>query len=737
MRRILTLALSIALSLVWLGTAPSPARADDGSALTVLATTDIHGHLVNWDYFADQPYPRDAKRKQPLGLDHVSTIVKQVRDAKGADSVVVVDNGDYIQGTPLSYLAALQPGKLSGTPLPHAANLIGYDVQNLGNHEFNYGLAYLNDYAAQLNAPLLGANVIDDSTGKPAYAPTAMLTKKVAGHEVKVGVVGVVTTGVKVWDKAHVEGKLTFADPVTVSEHWASQLKADGADVVIVLAHMGLDSPAAPYRPDAVPENVASSIATKARNVDVVVTGHTHLDAPKTLLPGASGHDVLLSQAHFWARGVAEISLPLTFDSGRPVIDYASWDAKARYSMDVEPDPAFVNDPVIKAAHAATIGYVNSKVGTSSIEMTTKTSRYEDTPILDFIGKVQENTVASALKGTPYEGIPVITEVSPFSRTAVFPKGDLRIRDIAGLYVYDNTLAAIKLSGKQVREYLEWSARYFVQTAPGARFDPETGTNAAYDGGRPIPDYNFDTLSGVTYAIDVSKPVGERILGLSYQCAPVADDDTFIMAINNYRMSGAGAAPFVKDAPVVWNELLEIRQLLIDHATKAGVVDPKDFFVENWRLTTSGERFTPDECRTPTPSPTPTPGPGTPPPGSAPEALITVSPERAAVGAKLTVTGASFAPGEQVRLELHSTPVLLATVTADAQGRFTATLTVPRVAPGAHQVVATGGSGGRRASASLTVMARQLPKTDGSAGAGPLFGLALALAFLALRRARL
>ena len=271
-----------------------------------------------------------------------------------------------------------------------------------------------------------------------------------------------------------------------------------------------------------------------------------------------------------------------------------------------------------------------------------------------------------------------------------------------------------------MHEYLEWSARYFVQTAPGAAFDPETGTNAAYDGGRPIPDYNFDALSGVTYAIDVSKPVGQRILGLSYRCTPVADDDTFIMAINNYRMSGAGAAPFVKDAPVVWNELLEIRQLLIDHATKAGVVDPKDFFVENWRLTTSGERFTPDECRTPTP--TPTPGAGTPPPAPAPEAAITVSPERAAVGARLTVSGTSFAPGEQVRLELHSTPVLLATVTADAQGRFTATLTVPRVAPGAHQVVATGDSSGRRASASLTVVARQLPRTDGSAGAVPLFG---------------
>lgn len=716
-KRLLTWGMTvITLAAFGVGMPSRAFAADDASSLTVLASTDVHAHLVNWDYFGDKAYPTDAKRKQPLGLEYVSSIVKSVRTAKGADSVVVVDNGDYIQGTPLSYLAAARPATFTGKPLSQAMNLIGYDAQNLGNHEFNYGLPYLHGYEGQLNAPLLGANVIDTATGAPAFKPTTMLTKTVSGNPVKVGIVGVVTTGVKMWDKANVEGKLTFLDPVTTADKYATQLKADGADVVIVLAHMGLDSPVTPYTPTSDPENVATSVAAKARNVDVVITGHTHLDAPKTVVAGASGHDVMISQAFYWARGMVQVSLPLTFNSGKPVVNYAALDAKPLYAMDYPSDSAFTNDPVIKQAHAATVAYVNSKVGTSTEELSAAASRYQDTPILDFIGKVQEDTVRQALKGTKYDGIPVITEVSPFSRTAVFPKGDLRIKDIAGLYVFDNTLGAIKLTGKQVKEYLEWSARYFVKVDAGATFNPETGTNASYGGGSAIPDYNYDALTGVTYSIDVSKPVGERIIGLSYQCAPVKDTDSFIMAINNYRMSGAGAASFVKDAPVVWNELLEIRQLLIDHATKVKTVDPKDFYVENWRLTTSGEAFTPASCNVP--------------------ASVTVAPTSAQVGGKVTVTGTGFTAGETVRIELHSTPVVLASVTADSAGAISATVTVPAVTPGEHSIVAVGETSGRQASAPLTVAARLLPTTGSADSATLVLGLAFVAAGLLIGASR-
>lgn len=359
---------ALALALVGLVVRPGLAHADSNGVLTIVATADIHGHLFNWDYAKAEPYPDNHGSKQPLGMAHAASLIKQTKARRGAESVLVVDNGDYIQGTPLSYLAAMHPERFPSNPLARAANLVGYDVLNLGNHEFNYGLPYLNSYAQQLQAPLLGANVLNAATGKPAYTPTAMLTKRVAGRSVKIGVVGVVTTAVQKWDKDLVKNKLIFADPVKTTDEWATKLKSDGADVVVAIAHTGLDAPNKAYREntDEVPENVATSIAAKARNIDVVISGHTHVDIPKTLVAGASGHEVLVSQPHFWARGVTEVSIPLTFTGARPTIDYSAWDAKARYSMEVDPDPDFMNDPVLKQSHQTAVDHVRTTPGLRS-----------------------------------------------------------------------------------------------------------------------------------------------------------------------------------------------------------------------------------------------------------------------------------------------------------------------------------------------------------------------------------
>lgn len=576
----------------------TPTPSVSGPVLTVLATTDVHGHVFNWDYFADAPFkPNTTGRgSAPLGLSRVATIIKQVRADKGAETVVTLDNGDTIQGTPLTYLAAKHPQKLgSDEVMARAFNLIGYDALNTGNHEFNYGLSELRRYASDAKAPVLGANVIDSATGKPFTGATTALTRTVGGREVKVGVIGVTTPGSMVWDKANLAGKVDILDPVATAATHSKALRQAGADVVVVLIHAGLDEKDVSPIYKGMVENSATSLARTVEGVDLVIDGHTHVDIPSTVVDGASGHKVLITQPDYWARSVSQVSIPLDLSGSGVKVLHNAITVQDRYTRDVEEDADFAADRQLVADHRATVAYVNSVVATSTTAMSTERSMVEDTPILDFIGQVQADTVAAAIKGTKWAGLPVIAQVSPFSRTASFPKGDVRIKDIAGLYVFDNTLAGIVLTGSQIKDYLEYSAKYFRQVAHGATVNPapvsEGGDTQADYQGRTVWDYNYDVLTGVKYSIDISKPVGARILGLSWQGRPVAGDQKFVLAINNYRMSGGGSYPHVTEAPVAWDEILEIRQLLIDTASRRKVIDPKDFFHRNWFITTTGETW--------------------------------------------------------------------------------------------------------------------------------------------------
>src|SRR5690606_993748 len=227
--------------------------------------------------------------------------------------------------------------------------------------------------------------------------------------------------------------------------------------------------------------------------------------------------------------------------------------------------------------------YVNQVVGTATETLTTVEARYKDAPIVDLITKVQEDVVRAALAGTEHASLPVLSQASPFSRTSEIPAGEVTIRDLSSLYVYDNTLVAKLMTGAQVRAYLEYSAEYFVQTAPGTPVDVDKLTNA---NGRP--DYNYDYVSGLTYDIDIAQPAGSRIKNLSYDGAPLDDEQQFVFAVNNYRANGGGDFPHVASAPEVWSESTEIRTRIAEWVTDKGVLDPKDFASADWRLTRDG-----------------------------------------------------------------------------------------------------------------------------------------------------
>lgn len=466
--------------------------------------------------------------------------------------------------------------------MANAMNVLKYDAVTLGNHEFNYGLPLLAQWIGQLGFPALAANAINEATGKPAFLPYVIKKVALGGYDsptIKVGILGLTNPGVAIWDKANVEGKLIFADMIATAAKWVPIMRERGADIVIISAHGG-DSGTSSYGPELPNENPVALIAEQVPGIDAILFGHAHNEVPqKFFTNAATGVQVLTSEPSKWGQRLTRMDFTVQKVKGRWQV--VSKSATMLNTNTVVEDPAVL--AAVRGQHAKTVGYVNQVVAQSSVELSAAESRYKDTPILDFINHVQTEVVTTALAGTAYAGLPVLSIAAPFSRTAVFPQGDVRIRDVAGLYVYDNTLEAVMISGAEVKAYLEYSAKYFVTLPVGAPVDPATISDPA------VPDYNYDVISGVDYDIDISKPVGQRItrLVLPGTDTPVAADAQFVIAVNNYRRSGGGNFPGIVKTQV-YNQQQEIRQLLIDWAQAKGVIDPADFFVPNWKLVREG-----------------------------------------------------------------------------------------------------------------------------------------------------
>ncbi|WP_314222557.1 bifunctional metallophosphatase/5'-nucleotidase [Streptomyces zaehneri] len=577
------------------GAAVAPARAAEAKkpgkpvkqpkryALTVLGTTDLHGHVFNWDYFKDAEYKDAAGNAQ--GLARISTLVNQIREEKGRENTLLLDAGDTIQGTPLTYYyAKVDPITAKGGPvhpMAQAMNAIGYDAAALGNHEFNYGIETLRKFESQLRFPLLGANAVDAKTLKPAFAPYVIKTFCVKGAPpVKVAVLGLTNPGIAIWDKAYVQGKLAFPGLEEQAAKWVPKLKSLGADVVIVSAHSG-SSGTSSYG-DQLPyvENSAALVAQQVPDIDAVLVGHAHVEIPELKVVNAkTGKTVVLSEPLAYAERLSVFDVELVFEKGRWTVESVS--SKVLNSNTVADDPKITK--LLGDEHAKVVAYVNQVVGSATETLTTVEARYKDAPIIDLITKVQEDVVKAALAGTSYASLPVIAQASPFSRTSEIPAGQVTIRDLSSLYVYDNTLVAKLMTGAQVRAYLEYSAQYFVQTAAGAVVDTEKLTNAA---GRP--DYNYDYVSGLVYEIDIAQAAGSRIRNLTYNGAALDDAQQFVLAVNNYRANGGGAFPHVASAQELWSESTEIRTRISEWVTAKGVLDPKDFASVDWRLTRDG-----------------------------------------------------------------------------------------------------------------------------------------------------
>ncbi|MDV9188388.1 5'-nucleotidase C-terminal domain-containing protein [Streptomyces sp. SR27] len=562
---------------------PGRPRPQKRYSFTVMGTTDLHGNVFNWDYFTDKEF--DDKAHNDVGLAKISTLVDQVRAAKGRRNTLLIDAGDTIQGTQLSYYYAkvdpITARRGPVHPMAQAMNAIGYDAAALGNHEFNYGIPVLRKFEEQCDFPLLGANALDARTLRPAFAPYSMHCLRTPhGKDVKVAVLGLTNPGIAIWDKANVSGKMVFPGLEEQAAKWVPKLRSMGADVVVVSAHSG-SSGTSSYG-DQLPyvENAAGLVAEQVPGIDAILVGHAHSEIPEYRVRNKeTGKDVVLSEPLKWGQRLTLFDFDLVWEKGRWVVEKVG--AQVLNSNTVAEDPEITG--LLADEHKKVVAYVNQVIGTSTAAMTTADAPWKDEPIIDLINVVQAETVKAALAGGAYAALPVLSQASCFSRTARIPSGEITIKDAAGLYPFENTMEARLMTGAQLKDYLEYSAKYYVQTPAGAPVDTAKLTNADN-----TPDYNYDAVSGLTYEIDIAKPAGSRIVNLAFEGKPLDPAAKFVLAVNNYRASGGGAFPHVAGAQQLWANSDEIRNTIIQWVKAKGTVDPGTFASVDWKLTRDG-----------------------------------------------------------------------------------------------------------------------------------------------------
>ncbi len=545
--RSLTRAVLVLLPLGSFAAAASRARAPREVTLLVAATTDVHGHLAGWDYYANRA---DTMR----GLARAATVVDSLRVANPG-RVVLVDAGDMLQGTPLTYVAARRES-FAVHPVVAAMNAMHYDAAAVGNHEFNYGLPFLAASAKGARFPLLAANAY--AANGPAPFPVRTMVER---EGVRIAIIGATTPGSNAWDKDNLAGRLRIGAIVPAVRAQVDSVRREGADVIIVVLHTGLGEPSS-YDTVAArlpSENVAAEVARAVPGIDLIVYGHSHKQMADTVIAG-----VLLMQPKNWAQSVAIAALHL---EQRP----DGWRVASKRSSLLQsaghPESAPVL-AVVRAAHEAAQRYVAMRIGSSDVRWSADSGRVIDTPLTDFILEVERRTAHSDLAST-----------AVFDVGASINAGPVTVGEIARLYPYDNTLSAVRITGAQLRAYLEYSARYYGTYGTG-----EPAVHA------DVPGYNFDIVAGADYTMDLSRPVGQRITALSVKGKAVRDTDMFTLALNNYRRSGGGGYAMLRDAPEVYNGTTEIRDLLIAEVERRTRLDPADFFQRNWSIVPAAAR---------------------------------------------------------------------------------------------------------------------------------------------------
>ena len=578
---------------------PFSARAAAGQAhLRIMETTDLHVHVWPYDYYSDRPV-------DTVGLARTAAHIADIRDE--ATNAILLDNGDFLQGNPMGDYIAYERGMKEGDmhPIITAMNTLDFDASTLGNHEFNYGLDFLMKSLAGANFPIVSANVVKDQGADPTrdttlIPPYIILDRELtdgAGqtHPIKVGLIGFVPPQIMNWDRKHLEGKVTTRDILQTARAYVPQMREEGADIIIALSHSGIGS----ADETDMMENASVPLAA-VDGIDALLTGHNHLVFPSESFEGYAAVDAENGLIHgkpatmggFWGSHLGVIDLMLERDGNAWRVLTSSVETRpiSKRNEDRSITALVQSDEEVLAAtepvHEETLEYVRRAVGKTAAPLHSYFALVADDPSVQIVSQAQTWYIGEMMKGTEYEGLPILSAAAPFKAggrggpdyfTDV-PAGDVAIKNVADLYLYPNTVRAVKVTGAQVKDWLERSAGMFNQVTPGTKdmslLNPE------------FPSYNFDVIDGVTYQIDLSEPSkfgpkgeplnpdADRIKNLSYNGQPVTDDMEFIIATNNYRASGGGSFPGAMGDTIIFEAPDTNRDVIVRFIVEQGTIEP-------------------------------------------------------------------------------------------------------------------------------------------------------------------
>lgn len=588
------------ITLTWLHLALQAAPAAPSELkLRLLETSDLHMNLLAYDYYQDRP-------SAELGLAATAALIRTARAEQ--PNVLLLDNGDLLQGSPMGDWAARLRPHAAGEPHPafKLMNRLGYDAANLGNHDFDYGLPWLRQALAGARFPYLNANLIDTATGRPAFRPSLILTRRFIDSDgrpqrLRIGLIGVAPPQIPQWSRAVLGQRLRAVDMVEATRQQITRLRAARVDLIIVIAHCGLEREA---QPDGA-ENRAAELA-RLPGVDALLLGHAHQAFPGPAYQGYPGADLAAGRLHGvptvmsgrWGDHLGLIDLHLQRQAGRwRVLNSRSelrpiYERKAaRATVAAE---AWVG-ALLAHEHQQTLQYVRRELARSEAPLHSYFARVMPAAPVQWVARAQLQAARESLRGTRWEGLPLLAAAAPFktggrdgwNAFTDIPPGPLAIKHVADLYPYPNTLKLLHIRGAQLREWLERSAAQFRHIDPAGA--PE---QALIDENQP--SFNFDVIEGLSYEIDVSQPArydgdgrlldaqASRIRSLRYAGLPLQDEQEFVLATNSYRASGGGRFPGVSGLAPLPDSGEENRELLTRFLTEqrvlAGDATP------NWRV---------------------------------------------------------------------------------------------------------------------------------------------------------